>query len=115
MFVVILKTADFPENSEKEISYGWRSSIGMRSEARTTVERNPNLFTRHIAYISILKNYRYLDVRVLLWAPLLLMIFATVFLWRWERRIYLPGHCQHCSYNLTGNVSGICPECGYDT
>ena len=23
-----------------------------------------------------------------------------------------PGHCRSCSYNLTGNVSGICPECG---
>jgi len=23
-----------------------------------------------------------------------------------------PGHCAHCDYNLTGNVSGICPECG---
>jgi len=28
-----------------------------------------------------------------------------------------PGRCAHrvcrqCSYNLTGNVSGVCPECG---
>lgn len=22
------------------------------------------------------------------------------------------GCCQHCGYNLTGNVSGVCPECG---
>jgi len=22
------------------------------------------------------------------------------------------GHCPHCSYNLTGNQSGKCPECG---
>ncbi len=22
------------------------------------------------------------------------------------------GHCQQCDYNLTGNVSGVCPECG---
>lgn len=22
------------------------------------------------------------------------------------------GHCKHCGYNLTGNVTGICPECG---
>jgi hypothetical protein len=22
------------------------------------------------------------------------------------------GHCQECGYNLTGNVSGVCPECG---
>ena len=23
-----------------------------------------------------------------------------------------PGFCQGCGYNLTGNTSGICPECG---
>jgi hypothetical protein len=23
-----------------------------------------------------------------------------------------PGHCQSCGYNLTGNTSGVCPECG---
>lgn len=23
-----------------------------------------------------------------------------------------PDHCQRCGYNLTGNVSGACPECG---
>ncbi len=22
------------------------------------------------------------------------------------------GNCRHCGYNLTGNTSGICPECG---
>jgi hypothetical protein len=22
------------------------------------------------------------------------------------------GHCGECGYNLTGNVSGVCPECG---
>jgi len=27
-------------------------------------------------------------------------------------RLHLPGHCVKCAYNLTGNVSGICPECG---
>ena len=29
-----------------------------------------------------------------------------------EKRQQLPGHCQHCGYDLTGNESGICPECG---
>lgn len=27
-----------------------------------------------------------------------------------------PDHCcQHCGYDLTGNVSGVCPECGTRT
>ncbi len=29
---------------------------------------------------------------------------------RWRHRRI--GHCLRCGYNLTGNVSGICPECG---
>ncbi len=51
-----------------------------------------------------------------LWTPLL--IFATyptlafirgpVRRWRRRRR----GLCVKCAYNLTGNVSGVCPECG---
>lgn len=23
-----------------------------------------------------------------------------------------PGHCRNCAYDLTGNVSGVCLECG---
>jgi hypothetical protein len=30
---------------------------------------------------------------------------------RWHRR-RRPGHCVQCGYNLTGNTSGRCPECG---
>lgn len=30
---------------------------------------------------------------------------------RFRRR---PGHCLHCDYDLTGNESGVCPECGTD-
>ncbi len=33
------------------------------------------------------------------------------YLWR-RFKPKLPGHCLHCSYNLTGNTSGVCPECG---
>jgi hypothetical protein len=28
------------------------------------------------------------------------------------RRPKDPDHCQRCDYDLTGNVSGVCPECG---
>ena len=27
-------------------------------------------------------------------------------------RVLNPALCTHCGYDLTGNVSGICPECG---
>ena len=30
----------------------------------------------------------------------------------WQDRRPPKGHCQTCGYDLTGNVSGPCPECG---
>jgi len=47
-----------------------------------------------------------------LWIPTVVLAIATAFLWRLDRRRTPPGHCQKCGYNLTGNVSGVCPECG---
>jgi hypothetical protein len=29
-----------------------------------------------------------------------------------RRRVRAAGCCSSCGYNLTGNVSGVCPECG---
>ena len=30
----------------------------------------------------------------------------------WWHARHGRGHCRKCGYNLTGNVSGRCPECG---
>jgi hypothetical protein len=40
--------------------------------------------------------------------PLLLILRGPIR--RWERR--RRGLCINCGYNLTGNESGVCPECG---
>ncbi|MBI4581439.1 MAG: hypothetical protein HY718_17180 [Planctomycetes bacterium] len=52
------------------------------------------------------------DVDLPLWIPFLLVASPTIFLWWVDRRRIQPGHCRKCGYNLTGNVSGVCPECG---
>jgi hypothetical protein len=45
---------------------------------------------------------------VLLTAPL-----PAVRLWRRvSRGGFGPGHCRGCGYDLRGNESGVCPECG---
>jgi hypothetical protein len=36
----------------------------------------------------------------------------TGYLFWLDRPRIPPGHCRKCGYNLTGNVSGVCPECG---
>lgn len=51
------------------------------------------------------------NVLVFYLTPLLLVSLLTMFLWRRERA-YGRGFCQACGYDLTGNVSGICSECG---
>jgi hypothetical protein len=33
----------------------------------------------------------------------------------WTSRRRRAGQCRCCGYNLTGNVSGVCPECGHPT
>lgn len=50
-------------------------------------------------------------IPVLTWVIMLVLAGATVYAW-WPKRSVLPGHCRVCDYNLTGNVSGRCPECG---
>lgn len=51
-----------------------------------------------------------------LWTPIPILMLVP--LWRFG---YVPlrthrrrrnGNCRNCDYDLTGNVSGICPECG---
>ena len=46
-----------------------------------------------------------------MWMLLLPVTIPTAYLFYRDRR---PprGHCQGCGYNLTGNVTGVCPECG---
>ncbi len=46
-----------------------------------------------------------------LYVPLFIFVLPTAFLW-WRDHRRPKGHCQNCGYDLTGNVSGRCPECG---
>ena len=46
------------------------------------------------------------------WMVTLVVAIPTFVLFRFDRRRIPPDHCHKCGYNLTGNVSGRCPECG---
>ena len=50
-------------------------------------------------------------VLVPLWLPVLAVGVGATVLHRQRNRLRV-GSCQHCGYDLTGNVSGRCPECG---
>lgn len=52
------------------------------------------------------------DLTLPLWIPLLVVALPIAWLFRRDRQCFSRYQCQHCGYNLTGNVSGTCPECG---
>lgn len=62
-----------------------------------------NLRGRHASYVLSVAHWTFASL--VLTYPLVYLISAI-------RRRFRPGHCRHCNYDLTGNVSGICPECG---
>ena len=47
-----------------------------------------------------------------IWIPTLVAAALFAVAWRHRQAGPRPGTCHGCSYDLTGNVSGICPECG---
>ncbi|MCH8824202.1 MAG: hypothetical protein IH984_11930 [Planctomycetes bacterium] len=52
-------------------------------------------------------------VFVPLWIPLVLVGVATILAFRHDWR-FAPGHCQMCDYDLRGDFSTGCPECGWE-
>jgi hypothetical protein len=52
------------------------------------------------------------DLKLPFWIPMTLIAVPTLWsFWR-ARKGSKRGRCRKCLYDLTGNVSGICPECG---
>ena len=49
-----------------------------------------------------------------LWIPMIVTLAAAWFFHR-KARFTRLGHCAKCSYDLSGNESGVCPECGTRT
>ncbi len=73
----------------------------------------PNLVTLVIAMNLIDGKYGNLsfDMTVLVGN---LIIYPSLFalVYHNQPKPLPPRHCRNCGYNLTGNVSGRCPECG---
>lgn len=54
-------------------------------------------------------------VMVPVWLLVVCLSISTFLLYRIERqrkRRRLANYCAHCGYDLTGNQSGVCSECG---
>lgn len=46
------------------------------------------------------------------WFPLICFVLLTMWLWWRDRPRGRLGCCLRCGYDLTGNISGVCSECG---
>jgi hypothetical protein len=70
----------------------------------------------HPAARSMPRSLRVITITMPLWTPFLFFSVYPVGAFirgryrRYRRR--KKGLCLECAYDLTGNVSGICPECG---
>ena len=97
-----------------ELSIG-RALLGVSWDAEfpsgCIVERNSAVHQRWALGL----DYSDRESRLFLDVPLYMVLIAvgipTAWLW-WRDRRYPKGHCRSCGYNLTGNTSGVCPECG---
>ena len=70
----------------------------------------------HFLWLCLPSTYLHTDgsrsVYVPLWLPFLAVAIPTAWLFLRDRKRIPPGHCQKCGYDLTGNTSGRCSECG---
>lgn len=96
-----------------EVAWGCFCFVRIESTSRFTLgggwhlvrQRSPRGFVWELVTIGGLHF-------VPLWIFFLLVAIPTVFLFWLDRRRIPPGHCQKCGYDLNGNTSGVCPECG---
>jgi hypothetical protein len=89
-----------------------RGFIFDRSDIPAAVARRNRLWS-NVAAIPPVISHRYASVPH--WVPALLFASLPAYqLRRRGRKRRHAGHCPGCGYDLTGNVSGVCPECGIE-
>lgn len=103
----------FRANVPAPSSRGWPTGWGYQSQFpyRRYTWRNwyPRYSTRPIPnHPGVWSLY----VQIPLWIFVMLTGIPAAYLFRRDRNRRLPGHCRGCGYDLFGNTSGKCPECG---
>jgi len=95
-------------------TFGIYRVINITCNALLNITRQRQVFPRPVWWIKPLQvdgRIGFIYLVVPLWIPFLLVAIPTAYLFRRDHRIP-QGHCQKCGYDLTGNISGVCPECG---
>ncbi len=87
----------------------WRQRLGIRNFSRLQSIQYAPIATAPLVQSTLVPAGGFL---VPIWCLVLSTAAASALLLRHSLRYIPPGHCRRCGYNLTGNQSGICPECG---
>ena len=99
-----------PLRSECGLSRPYLDSFFWPEFAPVRYERHPNVVYAKDQPGRVC-GYQ-VELAVAIWLVLVPFLVATIALWWLDYRKFPIGHCQCCGYDLTGNVSGRCPECG---
>ncbi len=98
--------------SDFTVDFDYRTDAKGRLRQPHWCRLDPTQYTRHwLPWANITSP---MILRMPIWIPMLLAIMLAVASHRLDRR-YPRGHCQFCGYDLTGNISGVCSECGAPT
>jgi hypothetical protein len=100
-----LRDSVFGQNHYHYYDVGWRTTLFSRRDWSDYGLRNPTGSWMR-------RPGEGCELLIPLWLPLFALAIPTSILWHHDRRRPRLGHCPACNYNLTGNTSGICPECG---
>ncbi len=88
-----------------DVVWAWPTVKGIARESEWSV-----ILQRQVGFCWPGKTSRGV-YRFPLWMPFVALISLTAATWYRDRRSP-PGFCPMCRYDLTGNTSGTCPECG---
>ena len=126
LFLASVWTGAYVGFSEVALSYGYGSVFGWY---RSGSMRSPEMVFRfeftsgwrwesamwpriyHVVATPKTSGEEWLVI-VPIWMLLVPSAWLSWFFYRRSRRNRLIGHCPNCEYDLTGNTSGVCPECG---
>jgi hypothetical protein len=74
------------------------------------IERVP--FHLSLGWPGVWKEPHGVTIVLPLWLLFAVVACPTAVAWHFSARRLQADECAKCGYSLTGNVSGVCPECG---
>ena len=115
----IFQTHYSPDPSPKlNMGFNWISTRGSMQRQPIDFRMSATGYSRGFGSVSAAHTYQQLHFRLWMLTGCLAILslpcfFLTVrYVIRWRATFKNPAACPTCGYDLTGNTSGACPECG---